>query len=143
MKDTRVSAPSPNFPKSMPKTQEQQKTVTEVPLSAPLPYSADMIDDGNNHEAEGSLAIHYLHVMTYDCFICDCFSLEIISCCLSYIIYFLHTISLAGEGYSIYIKNLPFNIPYSVVEEALSRFGPIKNDGIQIRKNNVRLKFLV
>ncbi|KNA24001.1 hypothetical protein SOVF_020190 [Spinacia oleracea] len=93
MKDTRVSAPSPNFPKSMPKTQEQQKTVTEVPLSAPLPYSADMIDDGNNHEAE-------------------------------------------GEGYSIYIKNLPFNIPYSVVEEALSRFGPIKNDGIQIRKNN-------
>lgn len=93
MKDTPVTAPSPNVPKSVPKVQEQQMPVTAAPVVAAQPSSADMLDHGNNHEPE-------------------------------------------GEGHSIYVKNLPMNVPYPVVEEAFKRFGPIKSSGIQIRKSN-------
>ncbi|GAB4830270.1 hypothetical protein Ancab_019910 [Ancistrocladus abbreviatus] len=40
-----------------------------------------------------------------------------------------------GDGYSIYIKNLPTNATPAMVEEAFKRFGPIKNGGIQVRGN--------
>ncbi|XP_021720099.1 ras GTPase-activating protein-binding protein 1-like [Chenopodium quinoa] len=93
MKDTPVTAPTLNLPKSAPKAQEQQIPVKAAPLAANLPSSADVVDDGNNHEPE-------------------------------------------GEGHSIYMRNLPFNVPYLVVEEAFKGFGPIKSGGIQIRKNN-------
>ncbi|XP_021905244.1 putative G3BP-like protein isoform X2 [Carica papaya] len=39
------------------------------------------------------------------------------------------------EGYSIYIRNLPFNTSASQLEMEFKKFGPIKKDGIQVRNN--------
>ncbi|KAL9239142.1 hypothetical protein vseg_013491 [Gypsophila vaccaria] len=38
----------------------------------------------------------------------------------------------AGEGCSIYMKNLPYNVRHSLVEEVLQHFGPTRSGGIQI-----------
>ncbi|XP_052170781.1 nuclear transport factor 2-like isoform X2 [Diospyros lotus] len=40
-----------------------------------------------------------------------------------------------ADGYSIYIKGLPMNATPSQLEDEFKRFGPIKNDGIQVRSN--------
>ncbi|KMS97102.1 hypothetical protein BVRB_7g178840 [Beta vulgaris subsp. vulgaris] len=92
MKDSPVSAPSPNFPKSMPKVDQQQIPITAAPVQVAPSSGPDMLDDGNSHEAE-------------------------------------------GDGNSIFIKNLPGNVTFILVEEAFKRFGPIKSGGIQIRNN--------
>lgn len=55
MKDSPVSAPSPNFPKSMPKVHQQQIPITAAPVQVAPSSSPDMLDDGNSHEAEGSI----------------------------------------------------------------------------------------
>ncbi|GLU10949.1 hypothetical protein SLE2022_277240 [Rubroshorea leprosula] len=39
------------------------------------------------------------------------------------------------EGYSIYIRNLPFNITPTQLELEFKRFGRIKQEGIQVRNN--------
>ncbi|KAL2932648.1 putative G3BP-like protein [Bienertia sinuspersici] len=88
MKDTPVSAPSPNLLKSMHKVQEQQFPPSSAPVAPPS--GADMLDNGSNHESE-------------------------------------------GDGHSIYVRNLPVNVPHAVVEEAFMRFGTIKTGGVQVR----------
>ncbi|XP_010528411.1 PREDICTED: ras GTPase-activating protein-binding protein 2-like [Tarenaya hassleriana] len=40
-----------------------------------------------------------------------------------------------AEGYSIYIRNLPFNTTVSQLDAEFKKFGPIKKDGIQVRNN--------
>ncbi|KAG5227030.1 G3BP protein [Salix suchowensis] len=40
-----------------------------------------------------------------------------------------------AEGYSIYIRNLPFNFTVSQLEAEFEKFGPIKEGGVQIRYN--------
>ncbi|XP_014752407.1 putative G3BP-like protein isoform X2 [Brachypodium distachyon] len=40
-----------------------------------------------------------------------------------------------GQGYSIFIKGLPFNSAVEMVEEEFKRFGGIKPGGIQVRNN--------
>lgn len=44
---------------------------------------------------------------------------------------------LTAEGYSIYIRNLPFNFTVSQLEAQFEKFGPIKEGGVQIRYNRV------
>lgn len=63
--------------------------------------------------------------------------------CCSYVMvhHLLYTVILAGDGNSIFIKNLPGNVTFILVEEAFKRFGPIKSGGIQIRNNKVRWNF--
>ncbi|KAF9663821.1 hypothetical protein SADUNF_Sadunf17G0091800 [Salix dunnii] len=39
------------------------------------------------------------------------------------------------EGYSIYIRNLPFNFTVPQLEAEFEKFGPIKEEGVQIRYN--------
>ncbi|GKV08857.1 hypothetical protein SLEP1_g20429 [Rubroshorea leprosula] len=45
-----------------------------------------------------------------------------------------------AEGYSIYIRNLPFNVTPTQLEQEFKRFGPIKQGGIQVTNNRVGLK---
>lgn len=40
-----------------------------------------------------------------------------------------------GDSHSVYLKNLPINVPFELVEENFKTFGPIKRGGIQIRNN--------
>lgn len=40
-----------------------------------------------------------------------------------------------GEGFSIYVKNLPLNATPAMLDEAFKKFGPIKSGGIQVRSN--------
>ncbi|KAF2282319.1 hypothetical protein GH714_043848 [Hevea brasiliensis] len=40
-----------------------------------------------------------------------------------------------AEGYSIYIRNLPFNATAVQLDEVFKKFGPIKRGGIQVRSN--------
>lgn len=40
-----------------------------------------------------------------------------------------------AEGYSIYVRNLPQNATAGQLEEVFAKFGPIKQDGIQVRSN--------
>lgn len=40
-----------------------------------------------------------------------------------------------AEGYSVYIKGLPLNATPAQLEEEFKKYGPIKNDGIQVRSN--------
>ncbi|CAI9107384.1 OLC1v1006726C1 [Oldenlandia corymbosa var. corymbosa] len=40
-----------------------------------------------------------------------------------------------AEGYSIYIKGLPMNATVSLLENEFKKFGPIKNNGIQVRNS--------
>lgn len=40
---------------------------------------------------------------------------------------------LESDGYSIYIKGLPYNATPSLVEDEFKKFGSIKNGGIQVR----------
>lgn len=40
-----------------------------------------------------------------------------------------------ADGYSIYIKGLPMSATETLLEEVFSKFGTIKNDGIQVRSN--------
>ncbi|KAH6814407.1 hypothetical protein C2S51_023425 [Perilla frutescens var. frutescens] len=40
-----------------------------------------------------------------------------------------------ADGYSIYIKGLPMSATEALLEEVFSKFGTIKNDGIQVRSN--------
>ncbi|XP_059626238.1 nuclear transport factor 2-like isoform X2 [Cornus florida] len=40
-----------------------------------------------------------------------------------------------ADGFSIYIKGLPFNATPALLEEEFKRFGPIRSDGIQVRSN--------
>ncbi|XP_052184822.1 nuclear transport factor 2-like isoform X2 [Diospyros lotus] len=40
-----------------------------------------------------------------------------------------------ADGYSIYIKGLPMSATPALLEDEFKRFGPIKNDGIQVRSN--------
>ncbi|KAI9078085.1 hypothetical protein K1719_040010 [Acacia pycnantha] len=44
-------------------------------------------------------------------------------------------VNLTVEGYSIYIRNLPFSVTASQLEEEFKKFGPIKQGGIQVRNN--------
>ncbi|KAI8534125.1 hypothetical protein RHMOL_Rhmol10G0064200 [Rhododendron molle] len=40
-----------------------------------------------------------------------------------------------AEGHSIYVRNLPLNATDSQLEEEFSKFGPIKQGGVQVRSN--------
>ncbi|XP_059440954.1 nuclear transport factor 2 isoform X2 [Corylus avellana] len=40
-----------------------------------------------------------------------------------------------AEGYSIYVRNLPYNATVAQLEEEFKKFGPIKLGGIQVRSN--------
>ncbi|XP_074317055.1 nuclear transport factor 2-like [Silene latifolia] len=40
-----------------------------------------------------------------------------------------------AEGYSIYVRNLPQSATAEQVEEAFTKFGPIKQGGVQVRSN--------
>ncbi|XP_020537475.1 nuclear transport factor 2 isoform X2 [Jatropha curcas] len=40
-----------------------------------------------------------------------------------------------AEGYSIYVRNLPFNATTAQLDEIFKKFGPIKHGGIQVRSN--------
>ncbi|VFQ86315.1 unnamed protein product [Cuscuta campestris] len=44
----------------------------------------------------------------------------------------------ASEGYSIYIKGLPFNATPSSLAEEFRKFGDIKHGGIQVRNNKIQ-----
>ncbi|XVE54682.1 hypothetical protein DITRI_Ditri03aG0101600 [Diplodiscus trichospermus] len=46
-----------------------------------------------------------------------------------------------AEGYSIYIRNLPYNATPLQLEEAFKKFGPIKCNGIQVRSNKQGFTF--
>jgi RNA recognition motif-containing protein len=48
----------------------------------------------------------------------------------------------AEQGYSVFVKNLPFNTTIHIVEEEFKKFGGIKPGGIQVR-NRVSNFFLV
>ena len=50
------------------------------------------------------------------------------------------SLSLAADGYSIYIRGLPLNAVPALLEDEFKKFGPIKSDGIQVRSNKVRIK---
>ncbi|OMO73309.1 hypothetical protein CCACVL1_17334 [Corchorus capsularis] len=39
------------------------------------------------------------------------------------------------EGHSIYIRNLPFNVTPTQLQEEFKKFGPIKQGGVQVRNN--------
>ncbi|KAK6152627.1 hypothetical protein DH2020_012266 [Rehmannia glutinosa] len=39
------------------------------------------------------------------------------------------------EGYSIYIRNLPLNVTVAELEAEFKKFGPIKQNGVQVRSN--------
>lgn len=41
----------------------------------------------------------------------------------------------AADGYSIYVRSLPYNATVAQLEEEFKKFGPIKKDGIQVRSN--------
>jgi RNA recognition motif-containing protein len=43
----------------------------------------------------------------------------------------------AEQGYSIFVKSLPFNSTVEMVEEEFKKFGAIKPGGIQVRNNKV------
>ena len=43
----------------------------------------------------------------------------------------------AEQGYSIFVKSLPFNSTVQMVEEDFKKFGAIKPGGIQVRNNKV------
>jgi hypothetical protein len=43
----------------------------------------------------------------------------------------------AEQGYSIFVKSLPFNSTVEMVEEEFQKFGAIKPGGIQVRNNKV------
>ncbi|KAF8394030.1 hypothetical protein HHK36_020232 [Tetracentron sinense] len=43
-----------------------------------------------------------------------------------------------ADGHSIYIRNLPLNAMAAELEEEFKRFGPIKNDGVQVRSNKMQ-----
>ncbi|KAG2551247.1 hypothetical protein PVAP13_9KG385500 [Panicum virgatum] len=43
--------------------------------------------------------------------------------------------SRSEQGYSIFVKNLPFNSNVEIVEEEFKKFGAIKPGGIQVRHN--------
>ncbi|XP_058186951.1 nuclear transport factor 2-like isoform X2 [Rhododendron vialii] len=40
-----------------------------------------------------------------------------------------------AEGHSIYVRNLPLNVTDSQLEEEFTKFGPIKQGGVQVRSN--------
>ncbi|KAJ8773162.1 hypothetical protein K2173_028339 [Erythroxylum novogranatense] len=40
-----------------------------------------------------------------------------------------------AEGYSIYVRNLPYNATTAQLDETFKKFGPIKHDGIQVRSS--------
>lgn len=39
------------------------------------------------------------------------------------------------EGYSIYVRNLPMNVTVDQLEAEFKKFGPIKQEGVQVRSN--------
>lgn len=49
-------------------------------------------------------------------------------------------IKSAGEGRSIYVRNLPFDATAEQLEEVFKKFGPIKHEGIQVRSNKVSIR---
>jgi hypothetical protein len=48
----------------------------------------------------------------------------------------------AEQGYSIFVKSLPFNSTTQTVEEEFKKFGAIKPGGIQVRNNKVSSKLV-
>ena len=44
---------------------------------------------------------------------------------------------LAEQGYSIFVKNLPYHANIEMVEEEFKKFGTIKPGGVQVRHNKV------
>ena len=49
----------------------------------------------------------------------------------------IQPIFLVVEGFSIYIRNLPFAVTDDQLETEFKKFGPIKQGGIQVRNNRV------
>lgn len=45
--------------------------------------------------------------------------------------------SREAEGHSIYVRNLSQNATPSQLEDVFSKFGPIKQGGVQVRSNKV------
>lgn len=43
----------------------------------------------------------------------------------------------APEGYSIHVRNLPYDATVGQLEKEFKKFGPIKRDGIQVRSSKV------
>ncbi|KAM1081160.1 hypothetical protein ACFX2I_015641 [Malus domestica] len=46
-----------------------------------------------------------------------------------------HSHEEAPEGYSIHVRNLPYDATVGQLEKEFKRFGPIKRDGIQVRSS--------
>lgn len=44
---------------------------------------------------------------------------------------------LTVEGHSIYIRNLPINFTVAQLEAEFAKFGPIKQNGVQVRSKEV------
>lgn len=43
----------------------------------------------------------------------------------------------AADGYSIYIMGLPMTASEALLEDVFKKFGTIKKDGIQVKRNRV------
>lgn len=44
----------------------------------------------------------------------------------------------AADGRSVYVKNLPMNITVQQLESELSKFGPVKAGGVNVKNQKVR-----
>ncbi|KAK7850319.1 putative g3bp-like protein [Quercus suber] len=106
-----------NTMKVVPKKSENQSLGSVPPTSIPeasAPSSVGTPESGNTQEDV------------------SCFSLTLRQNLCDFDIYIL---ILTVEGYSIYIRNLPFSMTAEQLEVEFKKFGPIKPGGIQVRNN--------
>lgn len=65
----------------------------------------------------------YIYTLMYTyLFVCSASEFYFFFCCLR-----------SADGYSIYIKGLPYNATPSLLEDEFKKYGTIKNGGIQVR----------
>lgn len=140
MKESGAPAPTATAPVgSAPKSQQQQRTAVSPPpnMSETNGSSTNANENGDKQESEGvvplmniSLFIHILHYLFFGITLLHYFHwgvryVEMLVFCWT------------AEGYSIFVKGLPFNATPPLLEDVFKKFGPIKSDGIQVRTQKV------
>lgn len=136
------STPAPASRRTPTKSPEQQVNIapptaslTEVsgsPVGAPEIVKSQDGEGMQSHLRGCTLA-----------FLCPLFFFNYFFIVFSFSTVYVQIISLvAADGYSVYIKGLPYDATPALLENVFKKFGTIKNGGIQVR-SKVSISLLI
>ncbi|XP_040378611.1 nuclear transport factor 2-like isoform X2 [Oryza brachyantha] len=119
---TPVAAPTPTSQKDVTKKSYASIVMKEVPLTPvakPKPAPKPVIKTAEASEKPSVKSTQTVEITPNDDNVAE------------------NNTSNDEQGYSVFVKSLPYNVTVQMVEEEFKKFGAIKPSGIQVRNNKI------